>query len=467
MSTTVCVGFLLLTAVPIHGDTSTKEQNTEAAGKLRAMSGVSSFVGATMDGMQGQTGKETPASVTTDESSDINANDLVHAIKEHMSRTEVDQTEGKVENAMQTTNQDPQTSKRKLNMFGLLKARASKVAPMRKRKLMMHPPKPKGRISGKVRSFSGKPIGGAILKLIGFDLLGLPFDVQTTKTIHGGEYKFDRLEAGFYIVEETNAPGYPFDISVNRQNVTLAADAKGKLERKNIDFVDAKAGSITGFVRELKVNGARLPVPGAVLVLFDDDDRRVATSITDKDGKYEFTDLPPGDYLVFEMNNDDLIDVQDYDTFPDGDVVDKDKKVDSIIKVTLKEGELDKGNDFLDAKPPPTTKAPTLAPVAPTPAPVTPSAPTPSASTTSAPTLAPVAQTPATVTPSAPTPSASTTSAPTLAPVAPMPSPVTPSAPTPSASTTSAPTLAPVAPTSAPVTPSAPTPTAPTSPMPS
>ena len=54
----------------------------------------------------------------------------------------------------------------------------------------------------------------------------------------------------------------------------------------------------------------------------------VATTKTGADGRYEFTDLAPGDYVVEETNPPGLIDFRDHDTTPDGDVGDQDKTVD-------------------------------------------------------------------------------------------------------------------------------------------
>ena len=76
----------------------------------------------------------------------------------------------------------------------------------------------------------------------------------------------------------------------------------------------------------------------------------VASTTTDSNGDYQFTVVPPGDYVVVETNSPAFpTDVSDYDTKSDGDVSDSDTTVDNAVKVTLTPAEDDIGNDFVDS----------------------------------------------------------------------------------------------------------------------
>jgi hypothetical protein len=79
-------------------------------------------------------------------------------------------------------------------------------------------------------------------------------------------------------------------------------------------------------------------------------DIAVATTETDAAGDYIFIEVAPGNYTVME-ENDPLfpIDVSDYDTEVDGDEFDGDTTVDNAVKVTLKQAEIDAGNNFVDS----------------------------------------------------------------------------------------------------------------------
>jgi uncharacterized repeat protein (TIGR01451 family) len=74
------------------------------------------------------------------------------------------------------------------------------------------------------------------------------------------------------------------------------------------------------------------PIPGVVVLLFDDDGDLVASVETDDEGRYRFTGLPVGDYAI----------VIDEDTLPatiDGQTYDPDDVVDGRHEVTLVAGE--------------------------------------------------------------------------------------------------------------------------------
>jgi hypothetical protein len=79
----------------------------------------------------------------------------------------------------------------------------------------------------------------------------------------------------------------------------------------------------------------------------------IVTTMTGPNGQYEFTGLLPGEYVVEETNPPDYsINFSDQDNTPDGDIGDHDTTVDNLISVTLTDGEVDTGNDFVNARTP-------------------------------------------------------------------------------------------------------------------
>ena len=76
----------------------------------------------------------------------------------------------------------------------------------------------------------------------------------------------------------------------------------------------------------------------------------VATTLTDSNGLYEFTNLEPGSYTLTETNPVGYDkNISDGDTSPDGDSTDSDLTPDNKISVVLQPSEIDKNNDFVDS----------------------------------------------------------------------------------------------------------------------
>jgi hypothetical protein len=209
--------------------------------------------------------------------------------------------------------------------------------------------------------------------------------VVTTLTNSDGEYIFTDITPGDYNIVQTNTPEYPLDVSDKdttpdgdtADSVTVVDSiigitvVPGEKDTGN-DFVDSNKGSIGGTV----TTETGEPLANVTIILTKPDGTTV-TTVTDSSGGYTFVDLPPGDYTLKETNPPGFPDdVSDYDQSPDGDFGDSDTVPDNKIVVTIKPGEKDIGNNFVDKPatpaptgrptPSPTTKAPTLAP---TPAP--------------------------------------------------------------------------------------------------
>jgi hypothetical protein len=143
------------------------------------------------------------------------------------------------------------------------------------------------RISGRViASAGGGPFGGVTVTLTGSRN-------ATTTTDPNGNYFFDVAQAGNYTVtpSKTNLVFNPYSRSFN----SLSAD-------QNANFTATAAPttySVSGFVNDPNPNRPGSPgIPGVTLKLSDPsrppDNQDIGTTLSDRSGKYTFTNLAPG-----------------------------------------------------------------------------------------------------------------------------------------------------------------------------
>ena len=89
---------------------------------------------------------------------------------------------------------------------------------------------------------------------------------------------------------------------------------------------------------------------GVKVELLNPDGSVVKSTVTDSNGLYVFSEVEPGTCNAKETNPSGYpLDVSDYDASDDGDATDSDRKVDNLIGVSLKPGEKDTGNNFVDS----------------------------------------------------------------------------------------------------------------------
>ena len=137
--------------------------------------------------------------------------------------------------------------------------------------------------------------------------------IATTTTNAQGEYEFDGLTPGTYGVKEHQPQGYlegctmagteGGDDSVADviTQVTLGSNVHGL----NYDFTEILPGSISGYVHadpegDCIVGPNDIMLAGVKIDLLDADGKVLKSTFTDENGYYEFTNLAPGEYGVFE-----------------------------------------------------------------------------------------------------------------------------------------------------------------------
>ena len=135
---------------------------------------------------------------------------------------------------------------------------------------------------------------------------------------------------------------------------------------------ESEKGSITGNVTCIEEGNTKSPLSGVRIDLLDSSSLAViASTTTNINGDYEFTDVAPGTYFVNEINSEECpnsVSDQDEDPDDDGpDETDSDTTVDDLIGVTVNPGESDTGNNFVDgnaapSESPTTSPAPSSAP---------------------------------------------------------------------------------------------------------
>ena len=201
------------------------------------------------------------------------------------------------------------------------------------------------------------PIGGVTLELL--DEFGNPVDsdpntpgVQptTTTTNPDGTYSFTNVPPGNYQVQETQPAGYnsvsdidggDLDVIGDQALITVTAGATNS----GNDFVEEQLGSISGQVRYDSDNDGNPadpdnPITGVTVELYDENGVLIATTTTDGLGNYTFADLPPGNYVVVEINPPGYTSTYDLDGSATNTL--------DQISVTLGAGQNSTGNDFLD-----------------------------------------------------------------------------------------------------------------------
>ena len=223
-----------------------------------------------------------------------------------------------------------------------------------------------GTISGLTTiDLNGDGIGDIPFPGTSFFLLdGAGNQIETAVSDENGQYVFEGLPVGEYIVLEENIDGYADvldedeltdasdqdganDVVDNRIPVTLSVNENDE----GNNFVNRLLISkISGFVRidSDADNILDAPIENVSIDLFNNTGVRQARTETDENGYYEFTGFDPGTYFLFEDQEEgayeDLYDRDESITAFDTDG--GDNVVNNQIVVILTEGEHDADNNF-------------------------------------------------------------------------------------------------------------------------
>ncbi len=132
----------------------------------------------------------------------------------------------------------------------------------------------------------------------------------TTTTNEAGNYIFDGLSPGSYVVEVTSPAGYTQtgdpDTTLDNKTTDPVVLGPGDVYL-NADFGYQPSGSSStiGDTIFLDTNGdgnedaGELGIPGVTVALLDNSGNVIATTITDASGTYSFPGLPSGTYTVW------------------------------------------------------------------------------------------------------------------------------------------------------------------------
>jgi serine-aspartate repeat-containing protein C/D/E len=137
--------------------------------------------------------------------------------------------------------------------------------------------------------------------------------IKTTYTDANGEYKFDGLMPGTYKVfehqpdgwldseEEVGTAGGKLSANDTISEIKLAAGVNGE----HYDFCEIPPGSISGRVHadpedDCEIGPNDVMLEGVRIDLFDAQNHLIATTYTDANGEYKFSNLAQGTYRVFE-----------------------------------------------------------------------------------------------------------------------------------------------------------------------
>ena len=228
-----------------------------------------------------------------------------------------------------------------------------------------------GTICGTVADTSGAPIASVWIFLYAdTDTNGIADGAKLDSVLSDGDsgsYCFDDIQPGAYVLVEEQPTNYTdfsdFDATPDPDgddsaegpddNIPVVLEP-GEDDEEN-DFIEIPLpATATGKV----IDDIGNPLQGITLRIFLDVDQDMdpegvpmTTVTTDVNGEFSFSGLPPGGYLIVEVQPALYSSLADYDQSPDPDGDDQASGPNNMIPVVLTPGELDTDNDFMEGRP--------------------------------------------------------------------------------------------------------------------
>ena len=194
------------------------------------------------------------------------------------------------------------------------------------------------------------PIAGVTVELFNAD--DLENAIASTETNEQGFYEFSDLANGEYVVVETQPSGYESVTDIDGTDDNQIAATIDGADSINNDFLEevppvlyALSGTVYDDTNEPNnddIEPTDTPIAGVTVELFNADDleNAIASTETNEQGFYEFSDLANGEYVVVETQPSGYESVTDIDGTDDNQIAATIDGADSI------------NNDFLEEVPP-------------------------------------------------------------------------------------------------------------------
>ena len=146
-------------------------------------------------------------------------------------------------------------------------------------------------------------LGGVTVRI--YDSTGTT-QVATTTTATDGSFSVSNLLPRNYLVEEQDLLGYA-STTPNTVSVTVPPAGTATADFGDVQIPGRSNNEITGIVfddtnQDGVFNGTDTFLQSVTVTLYDHNNNVVATTATDSQGRYAFTNLPPGSYTVVETN---------------------------------------------------------------------------------------------------------------------------------------------------------------------
>ena len=214
--------------------------------------------------------------------------------------------------------------------------------------------------------------GESLLSDVEIRLLGPEGEtVATTRTGALGEYEFVGAYAGTYTLLETQPAGWRDGQdragTVGGVTVGQAVNPGDRIQQITLrwgdhgidyDFGELLPVQISGKVCLSTTSGdcdtpgvSHRPLPDVVVELLDEAGQRLQQTVTDADGRYMFSDLPPGRYSVRETTPAGLIDAQAEAGSIDGRPAGIVRDANNVTDIVLLSGQQARDVDFCEHAP--------------------------------------------------------------------------------------------------------------------